>query len=310
MLLIVGNNYKLSRSELSRLDILYGHVVIMNIDSYNDNRLIGFIDSNKKIIKKTVLNINKDISQDFISELKELHEVETINCLLSNLNFIEMPNSNYKAILDIRKSLISTYIKNIFDRVFAFIALLCLAPIMLFIAYKIKINSPEGGVFFFQERLGINGRKFKLIKFRTMVPDAEIILKNLLKTDVKIRNEYMKYRKIKNDPRIIPSIGGFIREASLDELPQFINVLKGDMSVVGPRPYIENEFANHEDRFKEVILSLKPGLTGFWQVSDRNLNTFNERVEADLSYIEDQSNWLDFKLILRTVIVVIKRSGI
>jgi lipopolysaccharide/colanic/teichoic acid biosynthesis glycosyltransferase len=142
-----------------------------------------------------------------------------------------------------------------------------------------------------------------------MVPNAEAILEDMLEKDEEIRNEYIKYRKLKNDPRIIPVIGNFLRKSSLDKLPQFFNVLLGDMSVVGPRPYIKEEFYKHTQTHIDIITSVKPGVTGYWQVTDRNTATFNGRVDSDIEYVKNQNLTLDIKIIFQTVKVMVFRKG-
>ncbi|MBD3842517.1 MAG: sugar transferase, partial [Campylobacterales bacterium] len=197
----------------------------------------------------------------------------------------------------------------VFDFFFSLFALILLSPVMIFIAIAIKIKSPNGPILFTQQRLGLNGKFFRVYKFRTMIPDAEAVLAKWLETHPEIRDEYLTYRKLKNDPRIIPIIGEFLRKTSLDEIPQFFNVLLGDMSVVGPRPYIANEFHNHSRQYVEVITSVKPGITGYWQVKTRNKSTFNQRVEMDMEYIKNQTFWLDLKIIFQTVLVMIFKKG-
>lgn len=200
-------------------------------------------------------------------------------------------------------------INRIFDIIFSVIILILLFPIFLIITILIKIKSPQGKVFFTQNRLGLNGKLFKVYKFRTMIPNAEEILEKLLQSDAQIRDEYFVYRKLKTDPRIIPLIGDFLRKTSLDELPQFLNVLIGDMSVVGPRPYIENEFLKHPKSTITSITSVKPGVTGLWQVTARSATTFNGRVEIDLAYIEQKTFIGDIKIIFQTVLVMVFRKG-
>ncbi|MBD3808167.1 MAG: sugar transferase, partial [Epsilonproteobacteria bacterium] len=124
-----------------------------------------------------------------------------------------------------------------------------------------------------------------------------------------IRDEYLTYRKLKNDPRVIPVVGEFLRKTSFDEIPQFLNVLIGDMSIVGPRPYIANEFHKHAKQYVTIITSVKPGITGFWQVTERNNTTFDKRVDMDISYIINRTFWLDLKIIFQTVLVMVLKKG-
>jgi len=198
----------------------------------------------------------------------------------------------------------------IFDVLFSLFALILFAPIFLVISLMIKIKSPEGKIFFTQKRLGLNGKEFEVYKFRTMVPNAEAKLEELLACDEAVKQEYLTYRKLKHDVRIIKGIGTFLRKSSLDELPQFINVLLGTMSVVGPRPYMKAEFFEHSSKIVKKITSVKPGITGYWQViPSRHDTTFNERVQNDLEYIKQKSLWLDLKIIFKTVWVMFLGRG-
>lgn len=201
--------------------------------------------------------------------------------------------------------------KRPFDIGFSLFAITITLPIMIPIAIVIKLTD-SGKIFFIQERPGLGGRKFKLLKFRTMYENNEEILKEYLEKNPKAKEEWEKYRKLKSyDPRVTP-IGRFLRKTSLDELPQFFNILKGDMSVVGPRPYIESEFEEYKVPKNVVtkLLSVKPGITGLWQVESRNKATFKERIEQDLKYIDNKSFLLDLKIILKTIKVMITERGI
>lgn len=200
-------------------------------------------------------------------------------------------------------------VKRLFDILFAIFAIVIFAIPMLIIAILIKVFSPEGSIIFKQKRLGLNGKEFEVFKFRTMIPNAEEKLKELLEEDEEARSIYLTYRKLKNDIRIIPKIGTFLRKTSLDELPQFFNVLLGDMSIVGPRPYIIGEFCAEDQKKVDIILSVKPGITGLWQVTDRNADTFYDRVNKDIEYVKGMNFTTDFKIILKTISVMILRKG-
>ncbi|GAB4270298.1 MAG: hypothetical protein Kow0029_06920 [Candidatus Rifleibacteriota bacterium] len=204
---------------------------------------------------------------------------------------------------------ISLFFRRIFDLVFSAAVLIVLSPFFLLIAILIKIQSPGAPVIFTQKRLGLNGKIFKLYKFRTMVPGAEKILAEWLETRPEIKEEYFTYRKLKNDPRIIPYIGTFLRKSSLDELPQFFNVLLGDMAVVGPRPYIKEEFYKHSQEVVDAITSVKPGITGYWQTRERHANTFDHRVNTDLEYLQLRTFWLDLEIIFNTLTAMIFKTG-
>jgi len=200
--------------------------------------------------------------------------------------------------------------KRPFDFIFSLLVIIATLLIFFIIALLIKLTD-KGPIFFKQIRPGLNGKPFTVYKFRTMYLNNEEILQEYLEKNPKAREEWEKYRKLKTyDPRVTP-IGRILRKFSLDELPQFFNVLKGDMSVVGPRPYIEQEFDEYKipQEIRKKLLSVKPGITGLWQVKKRNEATFEERVKMDLEYIENQSFWLDLKIILKTIWVMLTGKG-
>lgn len=194
-----------------------------------------------------------------------------------------------------KKSNIYEILKRGIDILISSIGLILLSPIFIIIAILIKVEDPRGTVFFGQERTGIFPNTFKMYKFRSMVHNAEELLEEL-----KSKNEMDgPVFKIKDDPRIT-RVGKFIRKTSLDELPQLINVLKGDMSLVGPRPALISEVEQYND-YQRQRLAIKPGITCYWQVSGRNNIGFEEWVELDLKYIRERSITLDIKLILMTI---------
>lgn len=181
-------------------------------------------------------------------------------------------------------------------------AILLLSPLFILIALAIKIES-KGPVVFCQKRIGKDGKVFYMYKFRSMCVNAEEILKNLEKQNEADGPVF----KIKNDPRVT-KVGKFIRKHSLDELMQLFNILKGDMTIVGPRPALPNEVEEYDEVAKKR-LSVKPGLTCYWQVMGRSDISFNEWVQLDIKYIKDMNFWLDIKLILKTIPVVFKGDG-
>lgn len=200
-------------------------------------------------------------------------------------------------------SYINLKIKGVFDFVFSLLIIILLSPIFLIIAILVRIDS-KGPVIFKQTRVGLRGREFHLYKFRSMIEDAEDLLEKLKTKDEQSGPVF----KIKNDPRIT-KIGKFLRITSLDELPQFFNVLKGDMAVVGPRPPIPAEVELYE-RWQKRRLSMKPGITCIWQVSGRNNIPFERWMKLDLQYIDTWSLRLDFMIILKTIKTILKRDGL
>lgn len=193
-------------------------------------------------------------------------------------------------------------LKSSLDVLFAFIFLLAGLPFFIIIALLIKLSS-RGPIFFTQERIGESNKTFKCIKFRTMHPEAQDILENLKENDENIRKEFEENYKLKNDPRIT-NIGKFLRKTSLDEIPQFINVIKMDMSVVGPRPIVKEEAIRYNNSMKKII-SVKPGITGLWQVSGRNNLSYKRRIELDCIYIDNMNFLMDLKILIRTFGVIL-----
>ena len=192
--------------------------------------------------------------------------------------------------------------KNFFDLLFSLLFLITFLPLFLIISLLIKLSS-RGPIFFLQKRIGKNNIPFKCIKFRTMYPEAKDILENLLNKDLALKSEFEATHKIKNDPRIT-TIGKLLRKTSLDEMPQFINVLRGEMSIVGPRPIVKEEKKKYGKIFKKVSL-IKPGITGLWQVSGRNKLTYRRRVMLDLNYVENYNLLMDLRILLRTFGVIL-----
>jgi lipopolysaccharide/colanic/teichoic acid biosynthesis glycosyltransferase len=178
---------------------------------------------------------------------------------------------------------------------------------MLIIVVCIKISSP-GPVVFGHVRVGRLGKPFKCYKFRSMVPNAQEVLHELLARDPQALAEWNRDFKLKNDPRIT-GIGRFIRKTSLDELPQLWNVLVGDMSIVGPRPVVRKELTQYYGNGRRHYLSMRPGLTGLWQVSGRNDIGYEERVELDKLYVQTWTVFKDFMIVMRTVSVMLGKSG-
>lgn len=197
--------------------------------------------------------------------------------------------------------------KRLFDIAFALFALISLFPLFLIIIVILKVVG-RGQVFYVHPRVGYDGTIFGCIKFRTMVEDADARLAELLDSDPEARAEFERDSKLKNDPRIVPVIGNFMRSTSLDELPQFINVLLGTMSVVGPRPVTDRELMLYEDGQLDYV-SGRPGVTGLWQISGRNETSFEERVAIDRRYVSTWSFAEDVRIIVRTIGVVVRREG-
>lgn len=194
------------------------------------------------------------------------------------------------------------YLKRIIDIFISMLLLIILIPLYIIIGIIIKLDS-KGPVVFVHKRIGKNGKEFGLYKFRTMVNNAENLIKDFNKKQME---EYKRTYKLKDDPRIT-RVGKFLRRTSLDELPQIINVLKGELSIVGPRPIIEEELQKYGNK-KEKLVSVKPGLTGNWVANSNKETTYEERIEMELYYVDNISFVLDLKILLKTVAVVINRA--
>ena len=187
------------------------------------------------------------------------------------------------------------FFKRAMDIIGSLCGIILLSPLLIIVALAIKIEDPKGSIFFSQQRCGKDNKLFPMYKFRSMVSNAEELLEELMEHNEMDGPVF----KIKDDPRIT-RVGKFIRKTSIDELPQLFNILRGDMSIVGPRPAIPHEVAEYSDYHKQRLL-VKPGLTCIWQVSGRNSIGFEEWMEMDLEYIEKRNLWMDIKLIFKTV---------
>ena len=213
-------------------------------------------------------------------------------------------HSNIKYKIKYRMYLI---IKRIFDIVCAFIGCLFLLPVAIIVKISYILNKDYDSIFFKQQRIGKDGKLFNFYKFRSMVPNADEVLFKLLETDEEAAKEYKINKKLENDPRIT-KMGKILRKTSIDELPQLINILKGDMSLIGNRPYLLREKEDMGFYYND-ILKTKPGLTGYWQVSGRSDTTFEERLILEKYYSNHNSLKLDIKIFFKTFSVVLLKKG-
>lgn len=195
------------------------------------------------------------------------------------------------------------FVKRVFDIVWSLIGLIVLSPVFIILFILVKTTS-EGPVFFAHKRVGKGGKTIKIYKFRSMVTNAEELIKQFTPEQ---KAEYEKNFKLENDPRIT-KVGNFMRKTSLDELPQLINILKGDISIVGPRPVMDVETKIYGN-YRNMLLSVKPGLTGFWAANGRSHTTYTRRRAMEIYYVKNRSVLLDLKIIFKTFISVFKREG-
>lgn len=204
------------------------------------------------------------------------------------------------------KQNIEIFIKTILDFILAFLGIIILSPVYLYIAYKIK-KEDGGKIIYAYDCIGKHGKIFKCYKFRSMIENSQEVLKKYLDDNLEARIEWETFYKLKNDPRIT-KIGAKLRKSSLDELPQLFNVLKGDMSLVGPRQIVKDEIMKF-GKYIDLYYSVKPGITGYWQVCGRSEVDYKTRVEMTVWHINNWSLWLDVKILIKTVSVVLKKTG-
>ena len=282
---------------------------------YRDIPLIGHPDGLAEIITNNQVDFliiavgNNDLALTSHA-FAVAEEMGVTICLMSDLYFHPISRPSSTTFMDFPAVMYSSApgdrvqlsLKMVIDSIGAFIGLILSIPITLAAAVAIKLED-RGPVFFKQVRAGRNGKPFTMLKFRTMVRNAEE-----LKEQLADRNEMNGPTfKMKNDPRIT-RVGAFLRKTSIDELPQFFNVLKGDMSLVGPRPPLPKEVSQY-DRWQRRKLTVKPGLTCLWQVNGRNNIDFEDWMKLDLEYIDNWSLWLDTKILMKTVPAVLKKEG-
>lgn len=245
-------------------------------------------------MSKSNLAVKEELN-DVVGEEAILQET-TIN----NINIMKKERTN--------KKVLYKFTKRIIDIIGSIIGILILIPtaLIIYLARKV-LKEDKGPLFYEQLRYGKNGKVFRLYKFRSMCIGADKKLKEYLEDNDEAREEFEKTHKLQNDPRIT-KIGNFLRKSSLDELPQMINILKGDMSFVGPRPVVEKEVEEYGTN-KDKFLSVRPGLTGYWQVNGRSNTTYEERMKMELYYVDNCSLWLDIKIFFKTFITVFKKEG-
>jgi exopolysaccharide production protein ExoY len=236
--------------------------------------------------------------------IRRSHQVSVLSDENSSIGVIQGESSS--GLSCAAKDAVGGQGKHVFDVIFASVVLLLALPLFIIVAVMVKVTDP-GPVIYKHVRVGLWGRRFTCFKFRTMVVDSENVLKALLDDDPDARAEWKRSQKLIKDPRITP-FGQFLRESSLDELPQLINVLRGEMSLIGPRPIVPSEMSHYGDRLALYLLA-RPGLTGAWQISGRSDCGYDTRVELDANYV---SNWrfsTDLSILVRTMHAVIKRRG-
>jgi len=281
---------------------------------FRQNWYLGLRYSNKFFESIFIISNDLDISEVNALTSKYHHTNEvylmavTPSLNISNADILEYSNikANFIRIDNKLLNKSNIFIKNIFD-IFVSLIILPFFLILHFILFILINFDSRGGVFFTQERLAKTKGVFKIYKYRTMYANSDGILKRYLDKNPEELKYYEKYHKYKNNPRIT-KIGRFLRTSSLDEVPQFINILKGDMSLIGPRPYLKNE-EKKLGKDKDFILKVKPGITGLWQVSGRSKLSFKRRNVLEVYYIKNWSLWADIIILFKSVKVVFGKFG-
>lgn len=262
--------------------------------------IVALPEANEQVSDKVMSDIYGKV--ETIKYLPDVNGMMTFSSEVQDFDgqlLIATANSEMSALANILKRLI--------DICAGVAGCLTLLPLMAFVKYKYVKSGDFDNIMFSQNRIGKNGKMIKIYKFRSMVPNAEKILEDLMKKDPKIKEEYLTNKKLVNDPRITP-VGKFLRKTSLDEWPQFINVLKGEMSLIGPRPYLPREKEDMGQYYSSII-KCKPGVTGMWQANGRSDVGFDYRCKLDDYYYHNWSVWLDFTILYKTIKSVVYEKG-
>lgn len=282
----------------------------------NSNWYFGYTSVEKRY--NLVIIISKNLSVEHLQRLINRYSRFTRNIyIVPYMHHLDFTHTNVVDYFNIRLSAIhienrllnykNIFIKYIFEKSLVILIFPFALILHIFISFVITLDS-KGGVLFKQKRLGKNGKTFSCYKYRSMYTNGDEILKEYLFNNPSEIEYYNIYHKYQNDPRIT-KIGRILRATSLDEFPQFFNILRGDMNLIGPRPYMLNEKIKIGKYNEEIILEVKPGITGLWQVSGRNELTFDERIDLDKWYIQNWSLWMDFVIFMKTIKVVLSKVG-
>jgi len=310
---------------LYSIESMRERVLVVGENREDINRFVGELESNRYLGQRfcksrfdRVFIISNGMDSQTLSTLIQKYLYKNLNgvYIIPYINTINFANSIILEYSNLKSNSIyienrllkveNIFFKTLFDKIVSFSILPLFLVVHIVVSILIKLDS-KGSVLFKQRRVGKDGREFLCYKYRTMYENSNSILKKYLLEHPEEIEYYKKYHKYKNDPRVT-KIGAILRSTSLDELPQILNVLKGDMSLVGPRPYMVDEI-DRLSSYKSTILKVKPGITGLWQVSGRNNLTFQQRVELESWYIKNWTLWDDFIIVLKTFSVVIRRVG-
>jgi len=323
MALLIPLSKNISKKILHKLGLwqkkakIYGDDTFLTDEIYK-NPYLGYIKPKPNEEPSTVFINSKDsdipaLKKIISSQIQNSHEVIFIPLIddynLTHSHIYDLSNTRTNLIVfqNRLKSPSRIMFKNVSDFTLSLVLFPFLIPIMLFIAYNIKRNNPSEKILFKQKRLGKNGKTFSCYKFQTMYENSDNLLESYLTKHPEEVSYYEKYHKYKNDPRVT-QVGHFLRRTSLDELPQIFNVFRGDMSFIGPRPYMPKEEEKIGTEI-EIILSVKPGITGLWQVSGRSDVDFFSRVNLDIWYIKNWNLWMDLVILIKTIKTVLIKEG-
>lgn len=282
---------QLRKNIIRKIEQLKVKTIIIAIPNLEKNKLLDLVEDIQPLVRNLMFVPNTVGIPVINLEVKKIYE--------SNMLLLSIRNNLAKKT--------NRRIKRIFDIVFSLLTMVIIIPVSIVVIVLIMIESPGAAPIFKHYRVGKGGILFPCYKFRSMIPKAQEKLKVYLKNNPEAQKEWNKYFKLKNDPRIT-KIGRFIRKTSIDELPQFINVLKGEMSWVGPRPIIEDEIHYYGKYIKDYY-SVLPGITGMWQVNGRSNTGYKERVSLDVWYVRNWSIWIDIALIIKTIKAVLFGKG-
>ena len=297
--------------------MVYGNDPFLKAEVFG-NPYLGYVRPKKGEEPSTVFINSKKSEVEVLrkiiaSQIQKRHEVVFIPLIddydMTQSHIYELSNTRTNLIVfqNRLKSKYRLILKKVSDFMLTLFLFPFLIPVMIWIAYRIKSSEPEQKIFFKQKRLGESGKTFSCYKFRTMLEQGDDLLAGYLKTHPEELTYYEKYHKYKNDPRIT-KVGHFLRRTSLDELPQVFNVFRGDMSFIGPRPYMLDEKEKIGSEI-ETILTVKPGITGLWQVSGRSDVDFEARIELDVWYIRNWNLWMDLVILIKTIKTVLLKDG-
>ena len=267
-----------------------------------DEVVIALPDASREQMQVIYNDVNEHVN--VVKSMPKVNGIVTYQSQVEDFDGIVLISSSTGLM---HQDIFGLIIKRFFDILGGIAGVILLIPLTIYIKIRFLMDGDKESIFFTQERIGRKGKLFKIIKYRSMVPNAEAVLDKLMTENPEIREEYETNKKLENDPRITP-IGAMIRRTSIDELPQLLNVLKGDMSLVGPRPYLPRE---KEDmgKYYKTIIQCKPGLTGMWQTHGRSEAPFPQRLKFDDYYYRNWSIWLDLTILYKTFRTVNSETG-